>query len=77
MPQDDKVCTRCVMDSTDPAITFDDFAGDVGVFGYRAGHAAQHQESQKGRQELFHGLGSSLFGFILIAGCSADRWFRN
>ncbi|MEF2704534.1 MAG: hypothetical protein U0N06_04400, partial [Faecalibacterium prausnitzii] len=24
MPQDDKVCTRCVMDSTDPAITFDE-----------------------------------------------------
>ena len=24
MPQDDKVCTRCVMDSTDPAVTFDE-----------------------------------------------------
>ena len=24
MPQEDKVCTRCVMDSTDPAITFDE-----------------------------------------------------
>ena len=24
MPREDKVCTRCVMDSTDPAITFDE-----------------------------------------------------
>ncbi|MEG2481145.1 MAG: hypothetical protein RSB06_03840, partial [Clostridia bacterium] len=29
----------------------------------------------KGHQKLFHGLVSSLFGYILSAGTTPDRWF--